>query len=245
MNPEESEDRVDGVDGVEATGTEAQAPGVRIVLVDDHAILREALRTCLQLEADFEVVDEGDDGHQAVALSARHRPDVLLLDVEMPGPPVGVTVPRVLRESPGTRVIILSMHESPDLVRELLSLGISGYLNKRVSRQHLVSVVRDAALGGDGVRLSLSQHAAVAPTATEGGISARERELLTLVSQALSNRQIAARLGITEGTVKRHLRNIFGKLDAVSRIDAVNKAVAASLIVPPHPRTAMTASRLR
>ena len=220
-------------------------PQVRIVLVDDHVILRDTLRTCLHLEEDFEVVGEGADGAQAVSLCGRLRPDVLLLDVEMPGPPVGSTVPRVLEVSPETRVIILSMHESPDLVRELLGLGIRGYLNKRVSKQHLVSVVRGAASGGDAVQLSVSQHAAVTP-AVDGRISARERELLTLVSQAMSNRQIAGRLCITEGTVKRHLRNIFGKLDAVSRIDAVNKAVAASLIVPPHPHprtAATTASR--
>ncbi|MFE4862277.1 response regulator [Streptomyces sp. NPDC056670] len=217
------------------TGT--PAPPVRILLVDDHAILRETLRECLEAEGDFEVVGDGADGAQAVALCARLRPDVLLLDVEMPGAPVGMTVPRVLEVSPRTRIIILSMHESPDLVRELLALGIRGYLNKRVSRHHLASVIRGVMREGDEVQISVSQFAALAPGAQDNRISPRERELLTLVSQALSNRQIAVRLGITEGTVKRHLRNIFGKLDAVSRIDAVNKAVAASLIAPLQPRS--------
>ncbi|QIY95534.1 response regulator [Streptomyces sp. S1D4-11] len=214
---------------------------VRILLADDHAILRDTLRECLESESDFEVVGDGADGAQAVALCARLRPDCLLLDVEMPGVPVGVTVPRVLEVSPHTRVIILSMHENPDLVRELLSLGIRGYLNKRVSKHHLAAVIRGVMREGDEVQISVSQFAALAPQAQDNRISARERELLTLVSHALSNRQIAVRLNITEGTVKRHLRNIFGKLDAVSRIDAVNKAVSASLIAPLGPRTPFTA----
>ncbi|SEN90510.1 response regulator [Actinacidiphila rubida] len=211
---------------------------IRVLLVDDHVILRETLRECLQLEADFEVVGDAPDGAQAVALCSRLRPDVLLLDVETPGQPVDVTVPRVLEASPRTRVIMLSMHESPDLVRELLALGIRGYLNKRVSRQHLVSVIRGCMREGDEVLISVSQFAALPGTGNQDGrISAREREVLTLVADALSNRQIAARLGITEGTVKRHLRNVFEKLGAVSRIDAVNKGVDASLIAPPQPRS--------
>ncbi|MBY8877284.1 response regulator transcription factor [Actinacidiphila acidipaludis] len=211
---------------------------IRVLLADDHVILRETLRECLQLEADFEVVADAPDGAQAVALCGRLRPDVLLLDVEMPGQPVDVTVPQVLMVSPGTRVIVLSMHESPDLVRELLALGIRGYLNKRVSRQHLVSVIRGCMREGDEVLISVSQFAALPGAgAQDGRISAREREVLTLVADALSNRQIAGRLSITEGTVKRHLRNVFEKLGAVSRIDAVNKAVDASLIAPPQPRS--------
>lgn len=210
---------------------------VRVLLADDHVILRETLRECLQLEPDFDVVGDAADGAQAVALSGRLLPDVLLLDVEMPGLPVGITIPRVRQASPQTRVIMLSMHESPNLVRELLALGIRGYLNKRVSRQHLVSVIRGCMREGDEVLISVSQFAAVAESGQDSRISAREREVLTLVAGALSNRQVAVRLGITEGTVKRHLRNIFEKLDAVSRIDAVNKAVDASLIAPPQPRS--------
>ena len=201
-------------------------PKVRILIADDHSILRETLRESLELEPDFEVVADSADGDQTVAMSAKLRPDVVLLDVEMPGAAVGVTVPRVLEVSPQSRVMILSMHESSDLVAELLSLGVRGYLNKRVSRVQLASSIRAVMRGGDEVQISVSQFAAM----PSDRITARERELLTLVSQALSNRQIAMRLNITEGTVKRHLRNIFKKLGAVSRIDAVNKAVAASLI---------------
>lgn len=216
---------------------------IRIVLADDHTILREALREILDSEPDFVVVGEAHDGEHATALVTARRPDVMLLDVRMPGMGATRTVSRLLAAAPRTRIIVLSKYECPDSVQELLDMGVCGYLHRSVSRAHLVAAIRGVMQSGDGVFLSLSRRRFTAFDGPQGGdggsrgaLSDRERELLRLVAGALSNRQIALQLEIAEGTVKRHLRNIFRKLDAVSRIDAVNKAIAAALIPTPESR---------
>ena len=211
---------------------------VRILVADDHILLRGALCGLLDAEPGFEVVAQAGTGTEAIRMAGQYRPDVVLLDIEMPENDPSVTVQRILRQDPGTRIIVLSMSDGRYLVNELLSLGVSGYLHKSVNRETLVSAIRQRQ---DNGRRTIT--VAVAPeslrglgpgeSADEQTLSDREIEVLTCTAQALSNRQIAARLGITEGTVKRHLRNIFTKLDAVSRIDAVNKAVERSLIGTP------------
>ena len=218
-----------------ASGTEEPAADrITIMLVDDHAILRETLRESLNAEPGFEVVADVGDGMRAVAGARELHPDLVLLDIDMPGIPTALTVQRLHEVSPGTRVVILSMYDSAELVQDLLRMGVRGYLSKDVSRQHLVSVIRSTMSDDESVLISVSRPPAPADGAAEGEplLSTRERGLLELVAQALSNRQIGARLGITEGTVKRHLHNIFSKLGAVSRIDAVNKALETGLISP-------------
>jgi DNA-binding NarL/FixJ family response regulator len=208
---------------------------ISILLADDHAILRETLRESLNAEPDFTVVGDVGDGRQAIAAAAGLRPDVVLLDIDMPGIPAALTVQRLREVVPDTRVVILSMYDSAGFVQELVKLGVRGYLSKGVSRQHLVSVIRSAMSDEGSVLISVSPDSAVArdDEPNPGPLSKRERDLLELVAQALSNRQVAARLGITEATVKRHLHNVFAKLNAVSRIDAVNKAAGAGLITSP------------
>jgi DNA-binding NarL/FixJ family response regulator len=204
---------------------------VRILIADDHTLLREALCDVLRAEPDFQIVAEAGDGESAVTMAASSRPDVALLDIEMPGNRPVETVRRLHDASPDTHVIILSMYADSALIQELLGQGIRGYLHKSVSRQDLASAIRAVCRDADRVVISVSREGAKRVNAPASGpLSAREQEVLTLVADAMSNRQIAGQLSITEGTVKRHLRNIFGKLGAVSRIDAVNKAVAASLI---------------
>jgi DNA-binding NarL/FixJ family response regulator len=211
---------------------------ITILLADDHAILRETLRESLSAEPGFTVVGDVGDGASAVAAATELRPDVVLLDIDMPGIPVALTVQRLHESAPTTRVIILSMYDSSAFVQDLLALGVRGYLSKGVSRQHLVSVIRSAVRDARSVQISVSPEAE-RPAAGPSPLSRREHDLLELVAQALSNRQIAVRLGITEATVKRHLHNIFAKIGAVSRIDAVNRAVEAGLISSAHsPRAA-------
>jgi len=211
---------------------------ITILLADDHAILRETLRESLSAEPGFTVVGDVGDGASAVAAATELRPDVVLLDIDMPGIPVALTVQRLHESAPTTRVIILSMYDSSAFVQDLLALGVRGYLSKGVSRQHLVSVIRSAVRDARSVQISVSPEAE-RPAARPSPLSRREHDLLELVAQALSNRQIAVRLGITEATVKRHLHNIFAKIGAVSRIDAVNRAVEAGLISSAHsPRAA-------
>jgi len=209
---------------------------IRVLLVDDHVLFRDGIRGILKVQDDFVVVGEAGDSERALFLVAETHPDVVLLDVEIPGEKITSTVRRVRLLAPDTRVIILSMHDGPRLLRELLALGIRGYLLKSISWQELVSAIRSSWADPSRVILSVSPESlAGACEAASPLLSPREREVLELTAEAMSNSQIATRLSLTEATVKRHLHNIFAKLGAVSRIDAVNKARAASLISSERP----------
>jgi DNA-binding NarL/FixJ family response regulator len=197
-----------------------------VLIVDDHALVRDGLRGILEAQGDMQVVGEAGDSAATIALAAEHRPDIVLLDVEIPGGEAAATVCEIRNRSPRSRVIILSMYEGPQLVQDLLAAGIRGYLLKSVHWQELVVAIRAVTADADRIILgvsteSLRQIGRSSPNTT---LSAREREVLDLVGRAYSNSQIASRLSLTEATVKRHLRNIFVKLGAVSRIDAVNKS---------------------
>jgi DNA-binding NarL/FixJ family response regulator len=198
----------------------------RVLIVDDHMLVREGLRRILQAQDDMEVVGEAGDAGDAVETAGRESPDVVLLDVEIPGGEATGTVRRLREVSPGSRVIILSMHEGPRLVQDLLDAGIRGYL-KSILWQELVLAIRTVHVDPDRVVLGVSGQSLRNSRPGLGmgamALSAREREILGLVGEALSNSQIASRLSLKEATVKRHLRNVFVKLGAVSRIDAVNK----------------------
>jgi DNA-binding NarL/FixJ family response regulator len=197
-----------------------------ILIVDDHALVRDGLHMLLKTQEDMRVIGEAADHAAAATLAAALQPDVVLLDIDMPGGDVFTTVSQIRSHSPRSRVIVLSMHEGPQLVQTLLAAGIRGYLLKSIHWQELMVSIRAVRADSDRIVLGVSReslkyaHQGSAPDA----LSNREREVLELVAQALSNAQIAARLQLTEATVKRHLRNIFIKLGAVSRLDAVNKA---------------------
>ncbi|WP_079032370.1 response regulator [Streptomyces specialis] len=214
---------------------DAAAPRtVRILVADDHILLREALCDLLRSEPGLQIVAQAGDGEEVVRLAAEHRPDVVLLDIEMPRNEPAVTVRRLLERDPMLRIIVLSMYDGPHFVQDLLALGVRGYLHKSTGRETLVTAVRGR---DDGERrtvtLSVSAHSlrGTSPEREDDDVlSEREVQVLTRVSRAMSNRQIASELGIAEGTVKRHMRNIFTKLDAVSRIDAVNKATERALL---------------
>jgi DNA-binding NarL/FixJ family response regulator len=205
---------------------------ISVVLVDDHTLFREGLAELLTSDPAFHVVAQGSDGADALALVAKHHPDVVLVDIEMPGPGARATVSQLRQQHSDTQVIVLTMHDEPELVRELLGRGAAAYLVKTIARQELIAVVRSVVTSRDNILLSVSrstinQLGKPRPSAT---LSARELEVLQLTAQALSNAQIGRYLAITEGTVKRHLTNVYAKLGAVSRIDAIRKAAAARLI---------------
>ncbi len=210
----------------------AQTPSrpISVVLVDDHMLFRDGVRRILEAHSDIRVVAEAATGPEGVERVVQRRPDIVLLDVELPGPGPTETVKQLRLAAPGTRIIMLSMYDNSALLSQLISLGVRGYLLKSISHGELVMNLR--AVCADETRLVLS----VSPTSLAGAgqgantLTPREHDVLVLTAAALSNAQIASRLSLTEATVKRHLRTIFTKLGAVSRIDAVNKAIAARLI---------------
>jgi len=209
-------------------------PPLRVVLVDDHRLFRESLGALLAVHEGIEVVAEGGDGEDAVRLTRLHRPDVVLLDVEMPGQSVLTSLVEIRSASPSTRIVVLTMHENTTLARQLLLRGASAYLIKTIGHHELVAAIRASTeAASDMVTLSVSR-GGLAGLAASGAsvLSARELEVLTLVSRARSNQAIATELQISEGTVKRHLSNINNKLGSTSRLDAVRRATRARLLTP-------------
>ena len=209
-------------------------PPLRVVLVDDHRLFRESLGALLAVHEGIEVVAEGGDGEDAVRLTRQHRPDVVLLDVEMPGQSVLTSLVEIRSASPSTRIVVLTMHENTTLARQLLLRGASAYLIKTIGHHELVAAIRASTeAASDMVTLSVSR-GGLAGLAASGAsvLSARELEVLTLVSRARSNQAIATELQISEGTVKRHLSNINNKLGSTSRLDAVRRATRARLLTP-------------
>ena len=204
------------------TGAEVPAEPTTIVIVDDHAVVREGLRRLLTAHG-MRVVGEAGSLPAARARAARERPDIILLDIGIPDGDGGTAVRELRASSPASSVLIVSRREGPDLVRAALEAGARGYLPMNIQGQELVVAIRAVLADPERVVLAVSKASLAYGDAPEP-LSGREREVLALVEQALSNRQIASRLSLTEATVKRHLRNIFVKLGAVSRIDAVNKA---------------------
>ncbi|MFF4156668.1 response regulator [Streptomyces sp. NPDC001678] len=208
-------------------------PLTRIVLADDHALFREALGDLLNAQPTLRVVGHASDGVEAIRLTAVHQPDLLLLDLQMPGSHGPLTIRTVLETAPRTRILLLSAFAEPYEADELLAAGAREFLHKGIRRELLLAAIARTV---DGDRHGMLSPPPVA-TAPHGHavepLSRREHEVLVGAAAAMSNRQIAERLAVTEGTIKRHLHNVFRKLGAVSRIDAVNKAVQAALIPAP------------
>lgn len=209
---------------------------VRVAVVDDHDLFRNGVVELLRIDPELTIIAEGASGDEAVVIAREHTPDVMLMDIEMPGMGAEQALPAVRRASPATAVLILTMHDDVSFVRSLVRLGAAGYLLKTTDSQELISAVRSAARGGTSVRVSVSRTTLDALSITAGPdeliqlLSPREREVLQLVALARSNSQIAAELYISQGTVKRHLTNIYTKIDACGRIDALIKARALGLI---------------
>ena len=208
---------------------------VTVALADDHTLFREGVKQMLGSDPGLRVVGEAATGDDAIAVVTEVQPDVLLLDVEMPGPGAAAVIKQVRRVCPRTRIIILTMHGYAEVVHDLLDCGAAAYLTKSSLRVELIAAVTAVANNRGTVLLSLPRQTVAQmdgqrPGARAGLLTERELDVLQLVAKALSNAQIAARLHITEATVKRHLTNIYAKLNAVSRVDAIRKANAARLI---------------
>lgn len=209
----------------------ARGGPIRVLLADDHALFRDGLVEIFAKAEAIEVVGEAENGQEAVALAEKVRPDVVLLDVEMPIMGAEEALEQILRVSSSSKVLILTMYDDPRLVRTLLTLGAHAYIVKNATREELVAAVRTIHRSPDRVVLSVSRQTANRLEGKEKErLSGRELEILLLVSKAMSNRQIASYLHISEGTVKRHLTNIYAKLGVSSRTDAAKHALSSGMI---------------
>ena len=218
---------------------------IRVMIVDDHEVVRMGLRAALELEEDMEVVAEAGDAQAALREADASGPDVVLMDVRMPGID-GIQACRALRESqPDTRVVMLTSFSDEEAVYSSIMAGAGGFLLKNTRRADLLTAVRAAAAGESlldpGVAASvlarLRKLAANQEEREVALLSGREREVLALVAQGLTNKQIAANLFISENTVRNHVSRILEKLDLSRRSEAASWAATHGLLGDDQPKT--------
>jgi NarL family two-component system response regulator LiaR len=219
--------------GTKASASSAStkhSPKTRIVLADDHPLLRQALKDVLQKESTFEIVGEAGEGEQAVKLAAELTPDVVIMDISMPNLDGLQATQQIKATCPNVAVLVLTVHTDDECILEILKAGAAGYLIKSAFGDEVIHAVRAVATGDMvlsapiGERL-LKQAARfpTRPVLLEAGekLSARELEVLKLTARGLSNKDVASALNIKERTVKGHLADIFSKLRVASRTEAV------------------------
>ncbi len=197
---------------------------MRVLLVDDHPVVREGLRSMLVIDG-VEVVAEAATGADAVALAREHSPDVVLLDMQLPDME-GVAALRQMKQL-GVRgaVLVLSMHDDPAMVRRAMDAGASGYLLKGTTRGDLLAAMRGVCEGATVIDPTLQS----ALTPTEGDLTVVEREVLRLLAEGLTNREIAERRRWSVATAKKYVQRVLEKLDATDRTQAVAIAVRRGL----------------
>jgi DNA-binding NarL/FixJ family response regulator len=207
-----------------------------VLLADDHALVRQGMAEMLSSDPGIEVVAQAADGREAVNLARKEKPDVVVLDVEMPVMGGQVALRKLLALWPPPQVVIVTVFADESHVRELLALGASAYLSKNASMGDLISTVRSVAPGDregqneDDVILFVPRTAFDKDAPEESSLSNREAEILLLAARALSNREIAESLHLSETTVKRHLSNVYEKLGVSTRAEASRKALSEGWI---------------
>lgn len=193
---------------------------IRLLLVDDHSVVRMGLSAVLSLEADLTVVAEAEDGAQAVQHFRSAQPDVVLMDLRMPGTDGVATLRTLLAENPAARVLMLTTSELDHDIQLAMGAGAAGYLPKSVSRLELVSAIRQVHAGG-GIYVPAALQKKLDQLATRKPLSPREHEVLDCMRRGLTNVQIGLALGISEHTAKAHVKSILEKLDSADRAEAV------------------------
>lgn len=222
-------------------------PGIRVLIADDHAVLRAGLRMLIGAQPDMDVVGEAADGAEAVQKVLDTRPDVALVDITMPGSGGIKAIERIRQECPKTRVLVLTMHDVPAYLRSALAAGASGYVVKSSADSELLSAIRavhrgHTVLDSDLAVMAMQGRLGRKAAGSRGGapvspLSPREREVLDLVAQGYTNQQIAERLGLSVRTVETYRSRLVEKLGLRSRADLVRYALESGLLgsgqVPP------------
>jgi DNA-binding NarL/FixJ family response regulator len=214
---------------------EMNPPLIRVLLADDHAVVRAGIRQFLEHAGDLQVVAEADDGEMAQKLIQQHQPDVVVLDIQMPKA-TGIEVTRWMRLSQyKTGVLILTAYDDDPYILAVLQAGANGYVLKTASPNELIRAVRDVYAGKSALDAAITQKLMAhlysqkeAPPVEQP--TEREMEVLSLTAKGYTNKAIGVQLGISDRTVQGHLAHIFGKLQAASRTEAVMRAVSLGWI---------------
>jgi len=208
---------------------------IRVLVVDDHAVVRSGLRLLIDAEQDMETVGEAGNVRDAIFEARTSKPDLVLMDVVMPGESGLEGVPKLLHEHPGVKVLILSMQDDPSYLREAFAVGASGYVLKEAADTEVVTAIREVAAGGRyvhpelGARL-IAAEAEAAREAEEDPLSDREREVLRLLALGYTNQEIAKQLFISVRTAETHRAHVMQKLRLESRAELVRYAIAHGLL---------------
>lgn len=206
---------------------------IRILLADDHALVRQGIKELLTSQTEFEIVGEAATGTEALESALETRPDLVLLDIHMPDGDGLWATTEITRELPSTRVLILTVSTEDEHLKETLRRGAAGYLLKSSAADTLFQAIREVIRGettvpgtmAGRILASLGQSDETQGAGREAGLSAREQEVLRLLSQGSTNREIAQALEISENTVKAHLKSILRKLGVTNRVEAAGWAL--------------------
>lgn len=213
--------------------------GIKVLIVDDHALLRDGLVKILSLEEDLEIIGEAGKGEEAIELTRRLNPDVILMDINMPGMN-GIEATKIIKkEFPKTGIIALTIHDDEEYIFELVRAGVSGYVLKDIQPERLISAIRDVAQGKSVIHPNITAKILGEFNRLAGRksrlsscleLTIREMEVLELITKGMTNKDIAQALFISEKTVKNHVTNIFRKLDVKDRTQAALYAIKNKLV---------------
>lgn len=203
-------------------------PDIRILIVDDHPMLREGVRAVVDTQPDLEVVAEADSGEKAIELFERHRPDIVLMDLQMPGMGGMAAIIALRKSFADARIIVLTTYSGDAQATLALRAGASGYLLKSSMRKELLDTIRS--VHGGGRHLTAEVAAGIALHVAEESLTTREVDVLTLAAGGNSNKRIATNLGLSEDTIKGYMKVIYAKLGAADRTHAVSIAARRGII---------------
>ncbi|MCW2338248.1 DNA-binding NarL/FixJ family response regulator [Sphingobium sp. B2D3A] len=206
----------------------AKSDQIRVMVVDDHPLLREGVCAVIETQADLEIVAEAETGEQAIDLYEKHRPDIVLMDLQMPGMGGVAAIEALRKVHPTSRIIVLTTYAGDAQAMRALRAGAVGYLLKSSMRKELLETIRS--VNGGGKHLSAEIATGIALHLAEDVLSGRESEVLTLAAAGNSNKQIGVRLGLSEDTVKGYMKVIYSKLGAADRTHAVTIAARRGII---------------